>query len=88
MFPKRYVFIVQYQIPKQRLQTLEYRMIKKTNPIKNSVMKRSITVMGILTLLLAWGCDYDDSNDIDILTPNDSTATGLQHTQKTAPPLD
>ncbi len=51
-------------------------------------MKRSITVMGILTLLLAWGCDYDDSNDIDILTPNDSTATGLQHTQKTAPPLD
>ncbi|WP_282112856.1 hypothetical protein [Maribacter stanieri] len=22
-------------------------------------------------------CDYDDSNDIDILTPNDSTNTGI-----------
>ncbi|SIQ28404.1 hypothetical protein [Maribacter ulvicola] len=22
-------------------------------------------------------CDYDDSNDIDILTPNDTTETGV-----------
>ncbi len=38
--------------------------------------------MAILIILLAIfavsSCDYDDSNDIDILTPNDSTETGIE----------
>jgi hypothetical protein len=33
------------------------------------------------------GCDYDDSNDIDILVPNDTTATGI-YTSKVQRPLD
>ncbi len=28
-------------------------------------------------IILANSCDYDDSNDIDILKPNDSTETGI-----------
>lgn len=41
----------------------------------------------ILSLLLTMGfialnsCDYDDSNDIDFITPNDSTATGMVETE-------
>ncbi|MDC6404898.1 MULTISPECIES: hypothetical protein [Maribacter] len=33
-----------------------------------------IIFLGILTVS---SCDYDDSNDLDILRPNDSTQTGL-----------
>ena len=29
-------------------------------------------------VLLMANCDYDDSNDIDILKPNDSTETGIE----------
>lgn len=28
-------------------------------------------------LIAISSCDYDDSNDIDIITPNDSTQTGM-----------
>jgi hypothetical protein len=28
-------------------------------------------------------CDYDDSNDLDIITPNDSTQAGIGINQKT-----
>ena len=41
-------------------------------------MKKIIYVHLIFgALLLATSCDYDDSNDLDILTPNDSTETGI-----------
>ncbi|MFT6795157.1 MAG: hypothetical protein ACJART_000289 [Maribacter sp.] len=35
-----------------------------------------ILMVGIIALS---SCDYDDSNDIDILTPVDSTATGTEN---------
>jgi len=33
-------------------------------------------LIGISITVLA-SCDYDDSNDIDILVPNDTTETGI-----------
>ncbi|WP_423998026.1 hypothetical protein [Maribacter sp. IgM3_T14_3] len=33
-------------------------------------------LIGVSITILA-SCDYDDSNDIDILTPNDTTETGV-----------
>jgi len=33
-------------------------------------------LIGISITILA-SCDYDDSNDIDILVPNDTTETGI-----------
>ncbi|SHJ80636.1 hypothetical protein SAMN04488007_1509 [Maribacter aquivivus] len=35
-----------------------------------------ISLIGISITIMA-SCDYDDSNDIDILTPNDTTETGM-----------
>lgn len=35
-----------------------------------------IVLIGISITIIA-SCDYDDSNDIDILTPNDTTETGV-----------
>lgn len=29
------------------------------------------------TLICVASCDYDDSNDIDIIKPNDTTETGI-----------
>lgn len=37
---------------------------------------RYILFIGITLSVLA-SCDYDDSNDIDILIPNDTTETGM-----------
>ena len=33
-----------------------------------------VLMAGIIALS---SCDYDDSDDIDFITPNDSTATGI-----------
>lgn len=42
-------------------------------------MKKVIYVLLVFSvILLAASCDYDDSNDLDILTPNDSTETGTE----------
>ncbi|MCK5440540.1 MAG: hypothetical protein KAJ23_01490 [Maribacter sp.] len=40
---------------------------------------RKLFCVGILLygLIAISSCDYDDSNDIDIITPNDSTQTGI-----------
>ncbi|TDS16607.1 hypothetical protein DFQ03_1088 [Maribacter caenipelagi] len=35
-----------------------------------------VFLIGVSITVLA-SCDYDDSNDIDILTPNDTTETGV-----------
>jgi len=41
-------------------------------------MKRILFVFLIYISITAMAsCDYDDSNDIDILTPNDTTETGV-----------
>lgn len=41
-------------------------------------MKKIIFAIAILGSILAMSsCDYDDSNDIDVLNPIDSTATGF-----------
>jgi hypothetical protein len=41
-------------------------------------MKRLLLSLVFMTGIIALSsCDYDDSNDIDILTPVDSTATGI-----------
>ncbi|MGC1514987.1 MAG: hypothetical protein WA810_05375 [Maribacter sp.] len=36
-------------------------------------MKKLLSVLGLFLVLIIASCDYDDSNDIDYLTPNDST---------------
>lgn len=39
-------------------------------------MKKLLFVLVIFTAILAMSsCDYDDSNDIDIIMPNDTTQT-------------
>ncbi|WP_299531984.1 hypothetical protein [Ulvibacterium sp.] len=39
-------------------------------------MKKLIYIGLILAMILGMGsCSYDDSNDLDVLTPNDSTQT-------------
>ncbi|MBD0778129.1 hypothetical protein HPE56_10020 [Maribacter sp. ANRC-HE7] len=41
-------------------------------------MKKILLVGLILSGIIGMSsCDYDDSNDLDVLTPNDSTATGI-----------
>lgn len=39
-------------------------------------MKKTLIVLCILGAILGMSsCEYDDSNDIDVLTPHDSTST-------------
>jgi len=40
-------------------------------------MKKTVTVFTLLFAIVLLSCDYDDSNDIDILRPTDSTSTGI-----------
>ncbi len=41
-------------------------------------MKKILFTALILALIIGMSsCEYDDSNDIDVLTPNDSTETGI-----------
>ena len=43
-------------------------------------MKRLFLSLALMAGIIALGsCDYDDSNDIDIITPVDSTATAITH---------
>jgi len=40
-------------------------------------MKKLLYIGILLCAIVAMGsCDYDDSNDLDLLTPHDSTLTG------------
>ena len=42
-------------------------------------MKKTILITILLCAITCLAsCDYDDSNDIDILTPNDSTETTIE----------
>jgi len=44
-------------------------------------MKKILFTVLILGSIVAMSsCDYDDSNDIDVLNPIDSTATGVVQT--------
>jgi len=39
-------------------------------------MKKFLLVLLVLTAIIAISsCEYDDSNDIDFITPNDTTQT-------------
>ncbi len=41
-------------------------------------MKKTISyILLIAFVAIINSCEYDDSNDIDILKPNDSTSTGV-----------
>ncbi|WP_158657070.1 hypothetical protein [Maribacter cobaltidurans] len=40
--------------------------------------KLTVVTFVVLGIFAASSCDYDDSNDIDILIPNDSTETGIE----------
>ncbi|WP_171017203.1 hypothetical protein [Maribacter sp. ACAM166] len=41
-------------------------------------MKKIVLILFIVSLITTISsCDYDDSNDIDIIKPNDSTETGI-----------
>jgi len=43
-------------------------------------MRRLFLSIALIAGIVALSsCDYDDSNDIDIITPVDSTATGITH---------
>jgi len=45
-------------------------------------MKKIVLAVIVLASILAISsCDYDDSNDIDVLNPVDSTATGMSQTK-------
>ncbi len=45
-------------------------------------MKKIVFTILVLGAIIAMSsCDYDDSNDIDVLSPNDSTATGITQTK-------
>lgn len=47
-------------------------------PTKLSAMRKLIYVGLILSMITSIGsCSYDDSNDLDVLTPNDSTQTAI-----------
>lgn len=47
-------------------------------PTKLSAMRKLICIGLILAMIIAIGsCSYDDSNDLDVLTPNDSTQTAI-----------
>ncbi|MDF4221445.1 hypothetical protein PXC01_07595 [Maribacter sp. M208] len=35
------------------------------------------TILITISITVLASCDYDDSNDIDILVPNDTTETGV-----------
>ena len=48
-------------------------------------MKKIVfTILILGTIIVMSSCEYDDSNDIDILSPNDSTATGIMLTHNTS----
>ncbi len=48
-------------------------------PTKLSAMRKLIYVGLILAMIMGIGsCSYDDSNDLDVLTPNDSTQTAIE----------
>lgn len=41
-------------------------------------MKKIVGIISVFgAILCIASCDYDDSNDIDIIKPNDSTETGV-----------
>ena len=40
--------------------------------------KLLFTLLIGLSITILASCDYDDSNDIDILVPNDTTETGVE----------
>ncbi|MBD0850725.1 hypothetical protein [Maribacter arenosus] len=47
-------------------------------------MKKIVLIGMVLASVITMGsCDYDDSNDIDIIAPNDSTQTGIDLNNKT-----
>ena len=43
--------------------------------------KLAAIILIFLGILTVNSCEYDDSNDLDILRPNDSTQTGLANSQ-------
>ena len=45
--------------------------------------KLFFAVLLFIGIICISSCDYDDSNDLDIITPNDSTQTGIIINQKT-----
>jgi hypothetical protein len=48
------------------------------------MMKKILLIGFVLASVMAMGsCDYDDSNDLDVITPNDSTETGIVLNNKT-----
>jgi hypothetical protein len=74
MFAKRYGIVPKHQIPKHRFLTLLY----KVEPEKKQIMKKIALSLVLMAGIIALSsCDYDDSDDIDFITPNDSTATGI-----------
>ena len=52
------------------------------NRLNCPIMKKIICVGIMLLAIIGMGsCDYDDSDDIDIIRPNDSTRTALAKTK-------
>lgn len=59
---------------KNKFLTLWYKAESQNNRTMKRILFSIILMAGIIAL---GSCDYDDSNDIDILKPVDSTATGI-----------
>jgi len=51
----------------------------------NLLILKKILLIGLLLVSIIGmsSCDYDDSNDLDVITPNDSTQIGIGINQKT-----
>ena len=50
---------------------------------KNSPMKKLLFIALLFTTIIGMSsCDYDDSNDINILIPNDTTQTSSTVSEK------
>jgi len=45
--------------------------------------KLFFAVLLLVGVICISSCDYDDSNDLDIITPNDSIQTGISINHKT-----
>ncbi len=51
--------------------------------LQNGIMKKLLFIALLLIAVVGMSsCDYDDSNDIDVLKPNDTTQTSSTFSEK------
>ena len=64
--------------------TLSFKDYSVIMPTKLPNMKKLFfAILLLIGIICISSCDYDDSNDLEVITPNDSTQTGIGIHQKT-----